>query len=240
MAGDAGGPHLRPTKGVHLIVPDRGLRAAFTLLHPADGRVLFIIPWMGKTLIGTTDTECIGTPDDLKVTPEEVDYLIRAHNHYLAPPLTVGDILSSLVGLRPLMHSRPGEPSSLTREWRLFWSPSGLLSVAGGKYTTYRRMAEVITDAVAARLGRRRSSRTRAFRLDGAPGLPWEKYVPATVSILQLRHGLTEKAARHLVSRYGKRASDVAAYLERDPALAEPITAGEPDLRAELVYQRQH
>ncbi len=240
LAGDDSGPHLWTTKGVHLVTPDRGLRAAFTLLHPDDGRVFFVIPWLGKTLIGTTDTDCDAAPESLVVTPAEVDYLLRAHNHYFAPPLSPDDILGSFAGLRPLLRSRPGEPSSLSREFRLFWSPSGLLTAAGGKYTTYRHMAQVITDAVAARIGRRTRCRTANQPLDGAPAVPWREFELAEAKWLVMRHGLPEGAARHLVNRYGRRARDVAAYLGDDPALAEPVVAGEPDLRAELVYQREH
>ena len=143
--------------------------AAFLLLHPDDGRVLFVIPWMGKTLIGTTDTDCDTAPDALTVTEAEVDYLLAGHNHYLdAATGSPADVLGSFAGLRPLLRSRPGEPSSLSREFRLFWSPSGLLTAAGGKYTTYRHMAEVITDAVAARLGRRRAAAPRPASRRGA------------------------------------------------------------------------
>jgi glycerol-3-phosphate dehydrogenase len=238
LAGDASGPALQPTKGVHLVVPDRGLPAAFLLLHPADGRVFFVIPWLGKTLIGTTDTHWEGPPDGLAVTPEDVAYLLEAHNHYLAPALGPGDVLGSFVGLRPLVGTRPKEPSSRSREFRLFRSPSGLLTVAGGKYTTYRHMAEVITDAVARSFGGRRLRRTRHFRLDGAPGRPWAEYEPAAVAALGHKHGLAAPAARHLVRRYGRRAAEVAAYLAGRPELREPIVPGEPDLRAELAYQR--
>jgi len=238
LAGDETGPHLRPTKGVHLVVPDRGLRAAFLLLHPDDGRVFFVIPWMGKTLIGTTDTDCDTAPDALTVTSAEVDYLLRAHNHYLDPSLTPADVLGRFAGLRPLLRSRPGEPSSLSREFRLFWSPSGLLTAAGGKYTTYRHMAEVITDAVAARLGRRMRCRTANHPLDGAPAVPWPEFAPAETQALARQHGLAEASARHLVTRYGRRAADAAALLARDPALARPVVAGEPDLAVEFVYQR--
>jgi glycerol-3-phosphate dehydrogenase len=240
LAGDDTGPHLAPTKGVHVIVPDRGLPAAFLLLHPDDGRVLFVIPWLGKTLIGTTDTDCDAAPDALAVTAAEVDYLLRAHNHYFSPPLTSGDVLGRFAGLRPLVRSRPGEPSARSREFRLFWSPSGLLTAAGGKYTTYRHMAEVITDAVAARLGRRARCRTADYPLDGAPDRPWREFEKAATKALAARHGLEEEAARHLVNRYGRRAAEVAAYLARDPALAEPVVADEPDLRGELAYQRDN
>jgi glycerol-3-phosphate dehydrogenase len=240
LAGDPSGPHLQPTKGVHLIVPDRGLSAAFLLLHPADGRVLFVIPWLGRTLLGTTDTLADEPPDALTVTPQEVDYLLQAHNHFFAPALGPGDVLSSFAGLRPLIRSRPRAPSALTREFRVWASPSGLLSVAGGKYTTYRRMAEVITDEIARRLGRPRRCRTRRFLLDGAPRRPWRAFEPAETAALQARWGLSEESARHLVRRYGRRAREVAAYLEADATLARPVLKGEPDLLAELAYQRDH
>ncbi len=239
LAGDDTGPHLHPTKGVHLVTPDRGIRAAFLLLHPDDGRVLFVIPWMGKTLIGTTDTDSDAEPEALAVTSAEVDYLLRAHNHYFSPSLVPGDVLGSFAGLRPLLRARQGEPSSLSREFRLFWSASGLLTVVGGKYTTYRHMAEVITDAVAERLGRRGRCCTANQRLDGAPGVPWPNFETAETKLLVARHELREGAARHLVNRYGRRATEMAGYLAIDPSLAEPVVEGEPDLRVEFVYQRE-
>jgi glycerol-3-phosphate dehydrogenase len=240
LAGDESGPLLRPTKGVHLVVPDLGLTAAFLLLHPADGRVFFVIPWLGKTLLGTTDTACGDSPNDLRVTPEDVAYLLAGYNRHFDPPLSPSDLLGSFVGLRPLIDGRTGEPSARSREFQLSWSTSGLLSVSGGKYTTYRHMAEVITDAVVGRLGLRRRCRTRDFRLDGAPREAWETFEPAAVGALKRRFGLGEESARHLVHRYGRRCDDVAAYLERDPALRQPVLVGEPDLRAEVAYQRDH
>ncbi len=239
LAGEPAEPHLAPTKGVHLVAPDRGLSAAFLLLHPRDGRVLFVIPWLGKTLIGTTDEVTPEGPDDLSVRPEEVAYLLEAHNHYFTPPLEEGDVLSSFAGLRPLIRARPGEPSARTREFRVFAGPSGLLSVAGGKYTTYRHMAEVITDAVAARLGSRRRSQTQSYPLDGTPREPWPRFLAEETVALRARHRLGEEAARHLVERYGRRAADVASYLDRFPALARPVVAGEPELQVEFLYQKE-
>lgn len=240
LAGDDRGPHLQPTKGVHLVTPDRQLPAAFLLLHPDDGRVFFVIPWLGKTLVGTTDTLCPESPDALTVTAEDVAYLLRGHNHFFTPPLQTGEVLGSFVGLRPLVHSRSDDPAAISREFRLFESPSGLLSVAGGKYTTYRRMAEVITNRIGRQLRDARPGRTRDFRLDGAPAEPWPQFERAAVAQLSRQHALEPAAARHLVRRYGQRATDVAAYLTRDAALGQPVVLGEPDLRAEFAYQRAH
>src|SRR5262249_44918880 len=156
------------------------------------------------------------------------------------PPLKTRDIFNTFVGLRPLIRARPGEPSSLSREFKIFASPSGLLSVAGGKFTTYRRMAEIITDTVAERLGRRRLGKTRHLRLDGAPRGAWAEFARTEANALRSRYGLTEAAARHLVDRYGRRAAEVAAYLANDPASAAPVMPGEPDLAVEFVYQREH
>jgi glycerol-3-phosphate dehydrogenase len=240
LAGDASAPHLRPTKGVHLIAPDRGLRSAFLLLHPADGRVFFVLPWQGKTLIGATDTVCDDSPDALTVTPEDRAYLLAGHNHFFSSQLGEADILNSFAGLRPLVYSKNGDPSSLPREFRLIASPSGLLSVAGGKYTTYRAMAETITDAVAARLGRRRRCRTRRCALDGTPREGWTVFLERETARLGECPGVGEETARHLVQRYGRRASEVAAYLKRDPALGKPVVPGEAELRAEFVFQQEH
>jgi glycerol-3-phosphate dehydrogenase len=238
LAGDDSGPLLQPTKGVHLIAPARGLPAAFLLLHPADGRVLFVIPWLGKTLIGTTDTECESSPDQLIVTPADLTYLLDGHNHYFTPALTEAEVMNSFVGVRPLIRSRPGDPSALSREFHLSEAPSGLLTAAGGKYTTYRQMAEDITAVVVRRLGMKRRCRTRDYRLDGTPQTPWPVFAARAVRQLT-GWGLSELTARHLVRRYGRRAEDVAAPGQRDPALWQPIVTGEPDVRAELVYQQQ-
>ncbi len=239
-AGDSSGPYLKPSKGVHLIAEGRGLTSAFLLLHPADGRVFFVIPWLGKTLVGTTDTFDADGPDRLAVTDADVAYLLEGHNRYLTPALERRDVLGAFAGLRPLIASRPGDPSALSREFRLIESPGGLISVAGGKYTTYRRMAEVVTDAVARRLRRTRRGRTARYRLNGTPRQPWADFRKRTAAELSARHGLSEPAARHLVGRYGRRAVDVASYLKENPEGAVAVVPGEPDLRVEFAYQRDH
>lgn len=241
LAGDDAGPRLQPTRGVHVIAPNRGLHAAFLLLHPSDGRVLFVIPWLGKTLIGTTDTFADAGPDDLHVRDDEIAYLLEAHNHYFQPALTAADVLGSFIGLRPLIRSERGGPSSLSREFRIFQSRSGLVSVAGGKYTTFRQMAEDITDVLVARLGGpRRRCCTRRYPLSGVPREPWLDFAPRAVAELQRRCALPAATAQHLVDRYGRHALDMAHYLDESPEARQPIIAGEPELRGEMAYQRDH
>jgi glycerol-3-phosphate dehydrogenase len=240
LAGEEAEPLLAPTKGVHLVAPDRGFATAFLLLHPRDGRVFFVLPWLGKTLLGTTDADVEGPPDGLAVTEEDISYLLEGYNHHFAPGLERRDLLGQFVGVRPLARTRPGDPSARSREWRLVAGRTGMLSVVGGKYTTYRHMAEKITDEVMRRLGRRGPCRTRAFPLDGTPRAPWPEYEQAAVGELVRRHHLSLATARHLVRRYGARVGEVAAHLARDPSLAGPVVEGEPDVLAEFRYQREH
>ncbi len=129
LAGDDASHALRPTKGVHLIAPGRGLAAAFLLLHPADGRVFFVIPWLGKTLIGTTDTVCDEPPDTISVAPCDVEYLLQGHNHYFTPNLSAADPCSALSWVcarwcdRALASHRPSPVSSHSRRRRRGCSP---------------------------------------------------------------------------------------------------------------------
>ena len=157
----------------------------------------------------------------------------------MEPALTPKDVISTFAGLRPLIGSPSREPSARTRDFRLWFSPGGLVSVAGGKYTTYRSMAQAVVDAAASRLGRRRPCRTEQVRLDGAPAQAWPDFEARQTAALCREHGLPPDAASHLVRRYGRRSRDVAAYLTRLPDLAKPIVAGEPDLQVELLYQRE-
>ncbi len=239
LAGEDAEPLLAPTKGAHLVAPGRGFRTGFLLLHPRDGRVFFVLPWLGKTLLGTTDTDWQGSPDDLAVTEDDISYLLEGFNHHFAEALERRDLLGTFAGVRPLARTRPGDPSARSREWRLVAGPTSLLSAVGGKYTTYRHMAEKITDEVVRRLGRGAPCRTRAFRLDGAPVAEWPLYREAAVTEIAQRHRLPEATARHLVRRYGAGAGEVAAVLARDPSLARPVVDGEPDILAEFHFHRE-
>jgi glycerol-3-phosphate dehydrogenase len=247
--GGLGSALLEPTKGVHIILhgtpyADGGeplsRETAFTLLHPADGRVFFVLPWQGHTLVGTTDTFSAEPPDALCVTAGEEQYLLDGYNHYFTSALTRAHIRGRFAGLRPLLRSDPAEPSARSREFRLIEGPHSLLSAAGGKWTTFRSMAEQITDRVCERLGVQAKCRTRNLKLDGAPAVPWDEFERSETTILAERFGLNLEQARHLVRRYGRRAAEAAAFVAASPTGREPVVAGEPDLRGEWDYQREH
>jgi len=239
LAGDDGVPHLQPTKGVHLIVRDLGHRSAFLLLHPRDGRVFFLIPWLGKTLIGTTDTQPEGSADSLQVLPEEIAYLLEGYNHHFQPPLGAGDIMGTFAGLRPLIRARPGEPSARSREFRLHVSPSGLVSAQGGKFTTFRQMAEDIVDFLGARLGKHRRCQTRTLPLVGTPKEPWPAYRTRMLTALTAQFPLTPGSIVHLLSRYGTEVESVLASMAGMPSGLQRVHPEEPDLIGEQAYQRE-
>jgi glycerol-3-phosphate dehydrogenase len=247
--GGLGSALLEPTKGVHIILhgtpyADGGealsRETAFTLLHPTDGRVFFVLPWQGHTLVGTTDTFSAESPDALTVTADEEQYLLDGYNHYFTSPLRRADVRGRFAGLRPLLRSDPAEPSARSREFRLIVGPHGLLSAAGGKWTTFRSMAEQITNRVCERLGGRAKCRTRDLTLDGTPAVPWQEFERSETTALAERFRLEAEQARHLVRRYGRRAGEAAAFVAASPTGRQPVVAGEPDLRGEWDYQREH
>ncbi|MBI1832370.1 MAG: glycerol-3-phosphate dehydrogenase/oxidase [Planctomycetes bacterium] len=238
LAGESREPHLQPTKGVHLIAPARGHRAACLLLHPDDGRVFFVIPWFNKTLLGTTDTVPIPGPDSLRVQDDEIAYLLDGYNHYFDWPLGSEHVLGAFAGLRPLVRSRPGEPSSQSREFRLHVGCAGLVTALGGKYTTFRQMAETITDFLGSRLGRSRRCRTRTLPLAGSPSMLWPEFYQRTSAWLAQHGALPPDSAAHLVTRYGIEVEAVLEKLRATPDGLDRLHPEEPDLLGEQQWQR--
>ena len=238
-------PTLRPTKGVHIVVPrDRlGNQNAIVLNAVRDGRVLFAIPWEDSAIVGTTDTDYTGSPDDVDAEAEDVDYLLETANHYFpAAHLTASDVTSTFAGLRPLVSSEPGEaPSEVSREEAIFESRSGLLSIGGGKLTTYRRVAIKVVDRIADRLRRehdiiaRDHSGTDREPLPGGHLVDLERFVRDLEQQSPGNDGAVERIAR----RYGTRAAD---FLERVRGLArwqEPLAPKTEHVRGEAFYAAQ-
>jgi glycerol-3-phosphate dehydrogenase len=248
---DESGPsRLRLTKGVHVVVPRArvGNRAAIVLHALADRRVMFVIPWGEHSIVGTTDTDHVGGPDTPPtVEPEDVAYLLDTTNHYFpAAALTSKDVVSAWAGLRPLIAPPPGSgesPSDVSREEDIFVSTSGLVSIAGGKLTTYRLVAAAVVDRVVATLGRAGDTRRFGRSRTGEVPLPGGRSSPAVLAAAAISrdgHGLAPVVIGHLADRYGSRLDEVLGLVAGDRGLAEPIMPGLPDPRAEIVEAVEH
>jgi glycerol-3-phosphate dehydrogenase len=222
---------IRPAKGIHLTVPWHFVRndIAVILSVPGDKRSLFLVPWgelpdgtFEHCYIGTTDTDFDGTLDDPHANDDDLDYVLRAVNHALTTTVARDDVTGTWAGLRPLVKAATsGRTADLSRRHSIRTSDAGLITVTGGKLTTYREMAQDTVDDVMHRLGRRGRARTKRLPLAGAEGF---RPVPA------------DHADAHLASRYGSEMAEVKALIALDASLAEPLVPGLRYLRAEAVH----
>ncbi len=236
-------PVLRLTKGVHVIVPRErvGNRNAIVLRAPQDGRVMFAIPWEDQTLVGTTDTDYEARPEDVAADAADVRYLLGAVNAYFpAARLEESDVIGAYAGLRPLVAPPVTDaetPSETSREEEIFESASGLVSLGGGKLTTYRRVAEKVVDRVVEALQKVDPSRrfadcrSREIPLPGARvddpdrgGFRGFAKRVRTSATSTLDDGLV----RHLLQRYGTAAKQLIGRLVADPEAARPVVKGLP------------
>jgi glycerol-3-phosphate dehydrogenase len=240
---------LRPTKGVHIVV-DRArlpVQHAVVCFHPEDGRVLFAVPWGDRTYVGTTDTDDPVDPSQVHATAADVDYLLEAANAYFPSQLlTTDDVLSTWAGLRPLM--RPsgevegGQESSVSREHQILVAHDGLITIAGGKLTTYRRMSAEVVDTVVKRLKGRLSGRLRAAPtgkqpLPGGVGWPHDDEISGLLAAVSAAAGgLPDDVVAHLVEVYGVRAAQVAALVREEPASAQRLVDGRPEIVAQIDW----
>jgi glycerol-3-phosphate dehydrogenase len=157
LEGATSRPTVHGSKGVHIAVPRGrvGNRSALTLLSPTDGRVMFILPGESQTIIGTTDTFTDSTPDDIRATEADVEYLLAATNHFFPNALlTRNDVVSAWAGIRPLVSSADGDPGSASREHAIGVTPAGVVTITGGKLTTFRIMAAQVVDRALRHAGR--------------------------------------------------------------------------------------
>jgi len=206
LAGARRGPRLHLTKGIHLVVPHVRLPVGHAVVMQArDRRSVFAVPRDGATYIGTTDTDHGPPVDHPEVTAEDAEYLLDAANRcFTGPPLAPTDVTGTWAGLRPLLHEEGKRPSEISRKDEIMVdTATGLVSIAGGKLTTYRRMAERVVDLVCERLGHRVPCRTDAVPLPGGERLPEE----VARKLLALPAG----AAERLVRLYGAEAETIAA-----------------------------
>ncbi|MET0489046.1 MAG: glycerol-3-phosphate dehydrogenase/oxidase [Acidimicrobiales bacterium] len=232
---------IRPAKGVHITVPWDLVRndIAAVIPVPKDKRSVFVVAWGDSTYIGTTDTDYEGDVDAPMCTRDDVEYLLRAINGAIEGTITPDDITGTWAGLRPLVKSAPtARTADLSRRHRVTARDSGVISINGGKLTTYREMAADTVDTVVDHLADRapkglaRRSRTRKLALRGAAG-----YEAAKATVVA---GLSAEQVEHLVGRHGGEARVLFAMVEATPDLARPLVEGLPYLRVEAVYAARH
>jgi glycerol-3-phosphate dehydrogenase len=210
-------PRLRTTKGVH-IACEPFINHAIFLESSVDGRAVFAIPWMGHTWIGTTDTDYDDDPATASATDDDVRYLIESLAPQL-PPLRTAKRHWTTAGVRALVR-QDGSPSGVSRMHRLMSDTPGLVSVIGGKLTGYRAIAEEVVDRLCGELQVSARSTTATTPLPGG--------------------GSERSGVPHLDAIYGSRAPRVKALADADPALAQPLAPGHPDIGAEVVYAARH
>jgi glycerol-3-phosphate dehydrogenase len=238
MAGGGERPAVRGSKGVHVAVPRGrvGNAGAVTLLAPSDGRVMFVLQAGDFTIVGTTDTYETVQPDQVRASEGDVSYLLAAANHFFPDARLVrDDVISAWAGLRPLKADGAGaaDPSAASREHTIAEQVPGLVSVTGGKLTTYRAMARQVVDAAERSLGRRRG-RSRTARMPligGAIAADLEAEIAAAATVIG-----DAAVAMRLVHAYGDEWRGVWALAADDAALAERIEPTRPYLLAELRH----
>jgi glycerol-3-phosphate dehydrogenase len=235
-------PLLSPTRGTHVVL-ERRTPHGFTLAAGRDGRIFFVLPWQGRTLIGTTDQDDATSPDDVHPREDEIEYLLDEANRFFpAEPLHRDDVISAFAGLRPLLRA-DGDASARSREHRVTEPRPGMLCVAGGKYTTYRAVARQVVDEVMRRLRRRGDCRTAEIPLPGGdlswtPQEQWSESGPwrAATAAMAAAHAAPLDWTRHLVRVHGSRAEDILALARTRPDGSRALCAHQPHAVAEVLF----
>jgi len=235
LTGDESKATVEPSKGIHLVVDRERLRitdTAVVLPETEDGRILYIIPWSARAVIGTTDTGS-GNLDDPQANPDDIAYLMKHVNQYLEVNLTGDDILSVYAGYRPLVKSRGARAAELSRTHVVLQEVNGMVTIVGGKLTTYRRMAQDTVDVLAKRDGMPISHPTRNLLLTGAIG--WRN-AKQEIEARSHQLGLAPEVVEHLEFNFGSHARGVLDLIEKDESLRERLVPDLPYLYAEVVY----
>jgi glycerol-3-phosphate dehydrogenase len=256
-SGVRAGYQVRMSKGVHLVMPRSAIDSETGMIIRTSKSVLFFIPTGDRWIVGTTDTEWSGDRAEPGATAEDVDYILGEANRVLARPLSRSDVLAVYAGLRPLVaEPAPAKDAKhadakggadggsekpttkLSREHVVDAPLPGLVSIAGGKFTTYRLMAKDVVDAAVENFPRPvPPSVTGELPLIGADGLP---AVRASAQRLADDYGLPVASVEHLVARYGATAVEVLELIRADKSLGHQLAGAIPYLRAEVAYAVTH
>ncbi|HLH14433.1 MAG TPA: glycerol-3-phosphate dehydrogenase/oxidase, partial [Solirubrobacteraceae bacterium] len=220
-------PRIRPSRGTHITLRHEDLPLVAGAIVPAGGgRTIFALPWLGHTLVGTTDNDYEGPLEHVEPSLQDVDYLLAAVNAFFATDLRPTQLTGAFAGVRPLISTGDAKKSvDISRKAELFETSSGMITITGGKLTTWRRMAKMTVDRIVERDAREAPCRTQEIQLGEA----------VEAGELPRVEGVAESSYEALAARYGHAAHDVLALAAHDRALARPIVAGLPDLLAEAV-----
>ena len=229
---------IRPSKGVHVVLPYETLNSDHAMLIPktADGRVVFAIPFEGAMMIGTTDTEIDGLDQEPSLNLEERQYLVDTLNPYLATPIDITKLKAGFGGLRPLLSAEPGKSTkSLLRDHEVeIDEKSNLVSLLGGKWTTYRLMAKDTVDQIDGMFKKKNICTTDNHVLAGG-----EHYNFDSWKALKSDFSLSTAVCQHLVKKYGSRAREICELILTDASLKELLHPDHPYIKAEIVYTVQ-
>ncbi len=220
-------PRIRPSRGTHITLRHEELPLIGGAIVPAGGgRTIFALPWLGHTLVGTTDNDYEGPLDHVRPSEQDVSYLLDAVNAFFATELTPAHLTGAFAGVRPLISTGDAKKSvDISRKAELYETSSGMITITGGKLTTWRRMAKMTVDRLVERDAREAPCRTHEIPLGqavSAEELPRVSAIP-------------EASYAALAARYGHAAHDVLALAAAREELAQPIVAGLPDLLAEAA-----
>jgi glycerol-3-phosphate dehydrogenase len=220
-------PVIRPSRGTHVTLRHEDLPLVGGAIVPAaGGRTIFALPWLGRTLVGTTDNDYEGALEHVSPSGADVDYLLAAVNEFFATDFARNDLSGAYAGVRPLISTGDTKKSvDISRKAELYETSSGMITITGGKLTTWRRMAKLTVDRMVEREARDAPCRTAEIPLGQA----------VAVTELPPADGISEEARSALASRYGYGAHEVVALISEREELAQPIVPGLPDLLAEVV-----
>lgn len=220
-------PRIRPSRGTHVTIRHEDLPLVGGAIVPAgSGRSIFALPWLGHTLVGTTDNDYEGPLDHIRPSGEDVAYLLDAINAFFGTSLVAAQLTGAFAGVRPLISTGdPKKSVDISRKAELYETSSGMITITGGKLTTWRRMAKMTVDRLVLRDARDAPCRTHEIPLGQA----------IAVEELPRVEGVPEQSYAPLAARYGHAAHDVLALAAERGELAQPIVAGLPDLLAEVV-----
>jgi glycerol-3-phosphate dehydrogenase len=225
-------PRITPSRGTHITIAHEDLPLISGAIVPAGGdRTIFALPWLGRSLIGTTDNNYEGELDHIRPAQEDIDYLLEAVNGFFGTSLGSGDLTGAYAGVRPLIATGDSRKSvDISRKAELYETSSGLITITGGKLTTWRRMAKMAVDRLVERDGRTAPCRTHEIPL----GLPIDdRRLPRV-------EGVPEESYPALAARYGYAAEKLLQTASERGELAQPIIPGLPDLLAEAPFAARH